>query len=765
MFVSIITFLSAGTLTIKGQNQFQYTIKSDTEVELSSCSDYISGDVVIPSEVTINSKTYKVTSIKSDLFRTSVYGRGITSLTIPSSIIKIGSYAFNDCNNLTKITFEDSDTPIEINNYNGNWISISAPLDYVYIGRNMINVDDAKTFYGIFSFTHLKHVKFGSAVTFIDNEMFYFCEELENIEFSENTNYIKSHAFRGCKKLVKIQLPESLETIGEKAFYGLPAEHIVIPCNVKRIEGNAFNSSKLRTVSLSEGLEYLGDEVFGYCYSLEEITIPNSVNSLGVSAFYDCRSLKSASIGENIKNIGKQTFSYCNALESIVFPEIMETIGEQAFANCTSLQQFCYPKGIKKIYNNTLSGCSNINKIEYNAEVEEIDAIGFYSSSSKLDTLVVNFATPVPTKANKNGIIIIVPKGSGVKFRETEAWNTNIIVEDGEDTFVANVSTPGTLYSVINKEISPAKVGKLKVTGELNADDWSVLKKSQSQCLYDLDLTEITNTSIPASQFDGNKWLMNISLPSNLETVGNKAFQNCSRLTGDITFPESTKEIGEYSMSGTNYKNVYFTSDVSIKRHTFSSCLNLEYITSEHIISVGTYAFYKCTSLKKFVFSEKLKTISDYMFQSCSNLSEIILSEGLEKIGNYAFNSCSSLNYLTFPKSLTSIGTYTFQNCSSIKDVFAPWETPITCSVSAFSGINKDAVLHVLENCDGKYAVANGWKVFTNIITYNPTGIATPSISKDKSNRNSIIFDLSGKPVRNMSKGNIYIIKGKKIKM
>lgn len=666
---------------------------------------------------------------------------------------------------MEKLIIEDSDTPLEINNYLGGWVPSVAPINYVYIGRNLVNVDDTQYFDGLFTMCDLKHVKFGPNVTYIDKDMFDHCEKLENVEFSAGIKDIERYAFYYCVNLKNIALPESLESIGNSAFSWTPAEYITIPCGVKSIGSKAFSTStNLKSISLPDGLEYLGDEVFSGCNSLEEITLPNSVNTLGASAFYNCRSLKSANIGENVKNIGKQTFFGCNALTNIEFPEIMETIGEQAFANCTSLQQFCYPKGIKKVYNNTLSGCSNINKIEYNAEVEEIDAIGFYLSS-KLDTIVVNFATPLTTKANKNGIIIIVPKGSGVKFRETEAWNANIIVEDGEDTFVANVSTPGTLYSVINKELSPAKVGKLKVTGELNSDDWNILKKTQSQCLYDLDLSEITNTSIPASQFDGNKWLMKICLPTNLETVGNKAFQNCSRLTGDITFPESTKELGEYSMSGTNYKNVYFTSDVSIKKYAFSSCQNLGYITSEHIISVGTYAFYKCTSLKKFVFSEKLKTISDYMFQSCSNLSEIILSEGLEKIGIYAFNSCSSLNCLTFPKSLTSIGTYTFHNCSSIKDVFAPWETPITCSASAFSGINKDAVLYVLENCDGKYAVANGWKVFTNIITYNPTGIATPSISKDKSNRNSIIFDLSGKPVRNMSKGNIYIIKGKKIKM
>ena len=160
-----------------------------------------------------------------------------------------------------------------------------------------------------------------------------------------------------------------------------------------------------------------------------------------------------------------------------------------------------------------------------------------------------------------------------------------------------------------------------------------------------------------------------------------------------------------------------------------------------------------------------MQKIPDYMFQQCSNLEDVEISEGLEKMGIYAFSYCNLLTSIVFPQSLTSIGTYAFSNCTSLSEVFAPWKTPISCGGDAFYNIIKNAILHVLENCEGKYAVATGWKVFTNINVYSPTEISTPFINDKKIDLKGIIFDLGGRRVKNMKKGEIYIIDGNKIRM
>ena len=82
----------------------------------------------------------------------------------------------------------------------------------------------------------------------------------------------------------------------------------------------------------------LGEYAFRNCTALTNITIPNSVTSIGSSAFYHCSSLTSITIPDSVTSIGSSAFNNCSSLTSITIPDSVTSIGSSAFYYCSSLE-------------------------------------------------------------------------------------------------------------------------------------------------------------------------------------------------------------------------------------------------------------------------------------------------------------------------------------------------------------------------------------------------------------------------------------------
>ena len=102
------------------------------------------------------------------------------------------------------------------------------------------------------------------------------------------------------------------------------------------------------------------DSGFKDCTSLKEISIPDSVASIGRNAFSGCSALSSIAIPEGITSIEDYTFSGCSALESIVIPDSVTSIGRSAFENCTFLTSIVIPESVTTIGYYAFWGCTNL---------------------------------------------------------------------------------------------------------------------------------------------------------------------------------------------------------------------------------------------------------------------------------------------------------------------------------------------------------------------------------------------------------------------
>lgn len=128
---------------------------------------------------------------------------------------------------------------------------------------------------------------------------------------------------------VQISFPETVNTIGKNAFRYSSAEAVELPDSITSIGEGAFAFSSVKTVSLPE-IKTIPDWCFMGCEALSEITIPETVETVGENAFRDCKVLTEIDLPVGIKTIGAGSFHGTGA-EAVLIPQGVSSVGEKAF--------------------------------------------------------------------------------------------------------------------------------------------------------------------------------------------------------------------------------------------------------------------------------------------------------------------------------------------------------------------------------------------------------------------------------------------------
>ena len=118
---------------------------------------------------------------------------------------------------------------------------------------------------------------------------------------------------------------------------------------------------------------------------MTRITIPDSVVSIGETAFRDCTGLTYATIGKNVATIGGSAFWKCTGLTSINIPASVTSIGNGAFAYCRGLASITIPDGVASLGRYTFEGCSSMTNITIPDSVTSIGEDAFYGCDSLTD--------------------------------------------------------------------------------------------------------------------------------------------------------------------------------------------------------------------------------------------------------------------------------------------------------------------------------------------------------------------------------------------
>ena len=301
-----------------------------------------------------------------------------------------------------------------------------------------------------------------------------------------------------------------------------------------------------------EGTEVICDCAFFCCESLQSITIPNSVKSIGNRAFYECKSLQSITIPNSVTSIGKEAFSCCESLQSITIPNSVKSIGNYAFRNCESLQSVTIPNSVTKIGNEAFWGCDSLQSVTIPNSVTSIGDKAFNDCKSLQSITIPNSVRNIGNHA---------------------FFGCNICFFICNSTYFQNDDV-----CLFNKD-KTAIVSRIK------------------DCVNYIIPNSVT--SIGDDAFSGCESLQSVTIPNSVTSIGYEAFSRCTSLQC-VTIPNSVKSIGIGAFSGCeSLQSVTIPNSVtSIGDGAFSRCESLQSITIPNsVTSIGDGAFRWCTHL------------------------------------------------------------------------------------------------------------------------------------------------------------------------
>ena len=191
-------------------------------------------------------------------------------------------------------------------------------------------------------------------------------------------------------------------------------------------------------------------------------------------------------------------------------------------------------------------------------------------------------------------------------------------------------------------------------------------------------------TSIGDYAFRGCTSLTSITIPNSVTSIGGDAFYGCTSLTS-VTIGNSVTSIGGNPFSGCKSLLSIEVSDNNKNYSSFDGILfnknkseliaypagktDSEYAIPNSVTSIGSYAFYGCTSLTSVEIPDGVTSIDWHAFSNCTNLTSIIIPNSVTSVGSYAFEYCTSLTSITIPDSVKSIGNWAFDHCKSLTSV------------------------------------------------------------------------------------------------
>ena len=583
---------------------------------------------------------------------------------------------------------------------------------------------------------HIGTIDVDSDAEELPKGVFTNCKDLSVVELSSELLTIGVSAFDGCQSLKEVYIPRSVTVIGDYSFNNCVGLQTVIigesdngeeantETNVETIGNYAFNGcTSLNKVILGYGVKNLGEYAFAGCKGVLDLNVPDTVTDIGEGVFSNCSALKTITfsvinpVASELITIGKDAFSNCSALEKITLSNKLETVEEGAFYGATKLSKVIISSIVDwcniNFSNAEANPLSNgamlylegyedpskaLTKIEIPArfEGEEVTKIGAYvfANYKAMTELVIGeniktigasafYGCSGLTKVYYNAIACEDCAVMGAFLEAGDAnkdANGNVISGKMELVVGVNVTRiPAYLFNANYPEFA-AKLSKVSFVECADVANCEEEVHADNQCV-----------EISKYAFANCATLSDITLGSNVSTLGDNVFANCKAISS-LYVSEKVTEIGAKAFAGCNISSATIPASVSkyipqtnltnltitggeIEEKAFDNCAKLSRVfIEENVTSIGKYAFAKCSGLltveikiKDDAATESI--IDEYAFVDCRNLKSVGVLSGIDKIGMYAFYNCVSLSNAELVGAMTEIGMYAFKNCTGLTSV------------------------------------------------------------------------------------------------
>ena len=638
-----------------------------------------------------------VTTIPDYAFK-GLIGSG--TLTIPNSVTSIGQYAFSGCNGLRTVNFNATNCTLG----SSNGISGNANITTLNIGENVANIPNSafQNCSGLttVNFNATNCTSMGSS----SYPVFNGCNANATINIGNGVTTIPDYAFKGLIGSGTLTIPNSVTSIGQYAFYGCNGltGALTIPNTVTNISTYAFNNcSGLSALTIGSGVASIGSSAFAGCSALAavyyagnigqwcgitfddqpldnahnlyinnnlvtDLVIPENTTEIKKNAFSGATCLTSATIPNTVTSIGQKAFYGCSGLSgTLTIPNSVSSIGNQAFGNCSGLTAVNFNAANCSTMGNSsnpaFGGCTSLSTLSIGENVRSIPANAFYNCNS-LRTINFN-ATNCTSFGSNNGI----------------SGNTNITALNiGEN--VTNI--PSSAFN-----------GCTNITGALAIPS--------------------AVTSIGGNAFYNCSRITSLSIPNSVTSIGNGAFFNCSGLASiSVGSGNSTYD------SRDNCNAIIRKSNNQL----LLGCNNT--VIPESVRSIGSSAFYNCSSLRRVNIPQQLTSLGNDAFAGCSAITEVVVN-ATSLNSNYTQSPFSaaqtSLKKISLGEGVTRLPNYMFAGCTALDTIIANPTVPPTIYSSTFD-YNHVSSTRVIVPCRTAdiYSDADFWYNFRRIKQNEP---------------------------------------------
>ena len=266
-------------------------------------------------------------STNNYLILIEVADKTITDFDFPEGCKIVLEGAFLECTELTSIEIPEGITQISGFTNCSNLASVSLPSTLISIGK-----------YAFSGCSSLTTITIPEGVTEIGNFAFSGCSNLTSISIPKGVTSIGYEAFRECSSLTEITIPEGVTSIGGYAFRGcISLTSVSLPSTLTSIDDWAFRDcSSLTEITIPEGVTSIGRYAFGGCSSLTSVSLPSTLSSIDI-VFQSCSNLTEITINGNITSLESYTFEGCGKLTSLTLGEGVTSLPRNLFADYNNL--------------------------------------------------------------------------------------------------------------------------------------------------------------------------------------------------------------------------------------------------------------------------------------------------------------------------------------------------------------------------------------------------------------------------------------------
>ncbi len=451
-------------------------------------------------------------------------------------------------------------------------------------------------------------------VTEIAPYAFYYNTTITDVSFSSSVKTIGNNAFNGCSGLESLFIPESIDTIGDDAFYNCSALASISFEGDFAFDGNPFYNTAYyqNEENWDGGLFYIGTTLIDAKTGQTSFVIKDGTTAIADHAF-NSTSVETVTIPSSVTSIGDYAFGYCESLISITIPDSVITIGEYAFVDCESLKTVTLGKGVRYIgqYAFRIWG-SNVLKKVYIEDVESWCKIKFENLESnplnKKAKLYID-----DTSVSKLKIPNTITKVNEYAFYGLDCLSVYLpdtVTYIGEDAFGGYWSFGGSVY----------------YSGDVA--DWCniVFANETANPLSGRGYLHIYNRSDP---------IFELEIPAEVTEIKDYAFYHAAGIMS-LNFEDGSvcSSIGDYAF--------WNASSLQVMRFAPS------------VKTVGAYAFDSCYGLQFANFNSGLATIGEYAFNDCNELTEVMCGQALRNVNENAFYGCIALETIYYYGGKTS---------------------------------------------------------------------------------------------------------------